>query len=461
MRTRLERTRLLIACLVLAACTGDGRFVSVGKGKDGKGGDADAAVEGGTSPEGGANAKQDGALVDAALDAAGDDDGGKPREIDPSKSCEAAADNNELALPVTIADDSDFSLTTGPTGFGLLYWRKGTCKHALDTLVIDAAGKFGTPKTFFDECVTTTDVALLWTQDGWRATWIDNFVAGAGAEVETLPLTDALLPKAGAMRTTLTMNTLVPELRPSMADVAGVAQLAWIVEEAGKRRIDGRRMDQADIVSLVPASAGHAPRALALTRMGTTNAALAWVEAEDGKGMWVQALDGSGKPNGDSERMSALNAVDSSVDVATRDVEGGAAIYTTVVQSSHEVRFRRLDDQGKLSSEEIVIVGSPLQARDASIARIAGGYVVAYRALPGGVITQPEIRVVFISKEGNAPFDSARRLVSYKLGDASAYGGRLTVRVSLDGQILVGFLDGGVAGMQKLRMLRQRLDCMN
>jgi hypothetical protein len=69
-----------------------------------------------------------------------------------------------------------------------------------------------------------------------------------------------------------------------------------------------------------------------------------------------------------------------------------------------------------------------------------------------------EIRLTFVSKEGNLQRDSAGRVTTYLLAEASTGGGRITARVSRDGQLLVGFLDTTASG-QQLRLIRKRLDC--
>jgi hypothetical protein len=153
-----------------------------------------------------------------------------------------------------------------------------------------------------------------------------------------------------------------------------------------------------------------------------------------------------------SDKVSAGN----SVDLATRDNEGGAAIYSvTVGGTSREVRFRRLDETGSFMGQDIKVVSGSLQGADASLARLGGGYVVAYRALPGGTVAEPGIRILFIGKEGNLQRTKTGNLITYPLAATSNADARVTVRVSRDGQILVAFLDGE----GHLRMARKRLDC--
>jgi hypothetical protein len=157
-------------------------------------------------------------------------------------------------------------------------------------------------------------------------------------------------------------------------------------------------------------------------------------------------------------QLSAAVTTDNAVDLATREEDGGAVIYSVDVGTRHEVRFRRLSDEGAFLSDEIKVVSGALEGRDASLARLGGGYVVAFRSLPEDPDAKPEIRIMFVTKEGNLQKDSVGRLITYPVTEASASGGRVSVRVSADGQLLIGFLDATDAGI-KLRLLRKRLDC--
>ncbi|MDD9934725.1 MAG: hypothetical protein OXT09_14045, partial [Myxococcales bacterium] len=72
----------------------------------------------------------------------------------------------------------------------------------------------------------------------------------------------------------------------------------------------------------------------------------------------------------------------------------------------------------------------------------------------------PEIRLVFITREGNTARDMAGRLVSFPVAPATVSTGRTNIAVSIDGQVMVGWIDGnpGTAG-NLLKVVRRRLDC--
>lgn len=462
-RRRVALAAALVWLGYAGGCSDDTRYVSVGDGRDGAVGSGDAAADGGMvdgsmNGSSGNGSGHGGTLPDGApIDGAADEDGGaKEPELDPTESCDVAEEFSSYMRAIDFANEGGFCLTTGPEGFGLAFQSKAG-GYALNTMPVDGAGQFGkVARQFYESGSHIGDVALLWNQSGWRMTWIDNLTGSN--EVHTIALSDNLKAPSSAKRTTLTDNDLV-ESRPVMADIAGVPMLAWIATDmTGKQvRISGKRLDaSSSVVDYVAKNAGHAPVSLALTRIGHAGAALGWVDEVAERGVWMQMIDDAGQPTGEPVRLSDKASAGSSLDLATRNDEGGAALYSVAIGGTNrEIRFRRLDDKGAFMGQDIKIVSSPLQGMDASLARLGVGYVVAYRALPGGAVTKPEIRIMFISKEGNVQHDRLGRLMTYPIAEASGAGGRTTVRVSLDGQILVAFLDGA----DNLRLARQRLDC--
>jgi hypothetical protein len=124
------------------------------------------------------------------------------------------------------------------------------------------------------------------------------------------------------------------------------------------------------------------------------------------------------------------------------------------------VRFRRLDTAGKPLASERSIIGPPLRAQAASLAALGGGYAITYRALAGGSVASPEVRLAFVSKEGNVQRDAGGHLLSFRIGDATLAQGRTAVSVSVEGEIMVAWIDGDVStGQNVLKVVRRRLDC--
>ena len=298
---------------------------------------------------------------------------------------------------------------------------------------------------------------MLYHGDGFRLRWVDN--ASGSAELHSLQLPSSLTPPANPDRSTLTDNT-VRELAPVQASFATNAYLAWISQDGGQRSILLQGSAASEPRTLVAAEAEYAPTRLALAQLGGTTGALAFVSEAKKPGVYLLPLTTEGEPRGEPLQLTAAVSAGNTVDIATRAEDGGAVIYSLDLGERREVRFRRLSEDGELISEEIKVVSFPLQGRDASISRLGGGYVVAFRSPLADDPQRAEVRVTFLTKEGNLQRDSAGNVASYVIAEASATGGRLTARVSRDGQLLVGFLDAasGDQGPQ-FRLIRKRLEC--
>jgi hypothetical protein len=455
MRTLKVTTSLLLGLIGVSACHGNADAIAV-TGPDaafqrdaGEAGDA-------STPTGDAGGSRSDAGNDGAI--ADEDAGANPGLLDPMRACSVASENSTLELEAASGDEGGFSLTPGLTGFGVAYHAPGC--GVIGALPVAALGPFVEPKILLgDACASLQDVAFLHVTNGWRLAWVDN--AAGSAELQTLSLSSGMLAPMDALPVQITKNGL-REYKPVLAEIAGVAQAAWIAMDpaTGKRQIDRKRLDDQDSVETVlSADSGHNPLTLAFAQLGRDRSAIAFVDETGARGIWLSRFDKASASIGSPVLVNDLASTSGSVDLATREEDGGAIIYSINIENvNNEVRFRRLDNTGALLGTEVKIVGRPLQGRDASLARIGGGYVVAYRQLSSDDATKSEVRLTFITKEGNVTRDSVGRLVTYPVADASSGGGRVTVRVSTDGQLLVGFLDrAGTAS--KLRLVRKRLDC--
>ena len=67
---------------------------------------------------------------------------------------------------------------------------------------------------------------------------------------------------------------------------------------------------------------------------------------------------------------------------------------------------------------------------------------------------------MFISKEGNVTRDDQGRVVSFLIAESSLATGRTTVEVSLDGLLMIGWLDAAPTGSGNvLKVARRSLTC--
>jgi hypothetical protein len=453
---------LLIALTALSACKKDKEpSVSVGTPD---GGSADASsMDGSMSDDGAVPTGDSGASTrDSGRDASVDEDtGSNPGLNDPSRACDVASENSLLDLSVPVGTDSAFTIAAGLTGFGVVYRAPAGC-GMIGALPVASLGPFAEPMLLFgDECKALQDVALVHANDGWRLAWVDN--AAGSAELQTLGLSSTLGVPMAAARTQITKNAL-REYRPVLAEIASVPHIVWIAEDpsTGMRQIAHKKLDgQSEITSVLGPDANHKPLALAFAQMGAENSAVAFTEEQAARGVWLARLDKAGALIDEPLLVSDAVSAGNSVDLATRDQEGGGVIYSVDIgNTSHEVRFRRLDKTGAFLGGEVKVIGGALQGRDASLARVAGGYVVAYRTLPSETTTKSEVRLTFITKDGSDMRDGFGHLLTFPVADAGPSGGRVTVRISTEGELLVGFLDSDAAGAPILRLVRKRLDCM-
>jgi hypothetical protein len=471
--TRSPMTTALAALLLVASvagCDAGDAFVDVGDGRDGSvrdggandgavGGDGGNGGDGGTGDGGngsGGTSGDGGMSGDGGLD--GDDDGGSEPEIDVSNCTLSDDDDYDVAVPFV---EGGFAIAPGAVDFGLAYRRASECcTDALETVAVDSSGGELAPTMILDGYPVMTELALVRSADGWHLAWTDN--STGPLELHSALLTDQLGLPAGA-RSVITNDSAV-ERRPMMADIAGHPVLAWISENviSDNRRLLSKRLGQSgEPIEILPESDEHVPVELAIAQIGPENGAIAWVEEVASRGIWLQSIDGEGQAVGDPRLMTEFAASGSTVDLATREDEGGAAAYSIGLDEvNFEVRFRRLNGDATFRNGEIKIISSPLQAKDAGIARLGGGYAIAYRAIPdGGVIKDPQIRLVFVSKEGNVSRDAQGRVITFPVAPSARAGSRVQVEVSVDGQLLIAFVDGSDSADNVLRVVRRRLDC--
>jgi hypothetical protein len=306
----------------------------------------------------------------------------------------------------------------------------------------------------FTSCETVAQgVSLLYQGEGYRLRWIDN--ATGSAELQALQLPSSLAPPANPERSAIT-NNLVRELAPVQASFGTNAYLAWISQDGDQRSILLQGGAESEPRTLVAADAEYAPTRLAVAQLGDSTGALAFVSEAKKPGVYLMPLTAEGEPRAEPLQLTAAVSVGNTVDLATRLEDGGAVVYSQNLGDRQEVRFRRLNKDGALISDEIKVVSFPLQGRDASVSRLGGGYLVAFRSLLADDPERAEIRVTFLTKEGNLQRDRAGNVASYVIAETSATGGRLTARVSQDGQLLVGFLDTATS---QFRLIRKRLEC--
>jgi hypothetical protein len=402
-----------------------------------------------------ADAQTDGQVVAGSGD--GEEDGGGPKPIDPTQVCAVAAEFSEFSQGVVFNDEGGFVLTPGTTGFGVVF--RTDVNDGLSTLPVAATGTYREPNALFGTGgIKIQDLSLLHVSGGFRMTWVDN--SADSRELQTILLSDALQSPSDMQPTRVTNNQRREE-RPIQADIGTHSYLAWLsLDPAGANPEIAilQNGETSEPRTLLAADLGFSPTRFAISQVGKENGALVFVSETKKPGIWLLPLDNGGLPVSAPVLLSNAVSTGNSIDIAARPADGGAIVYSTDVSGDNDVRFRRVDANGKVISDEIKLISNPWHARDAGVARIGDSYVVAFRTLPAEGEMRGEIRLIFVTKEGNVQRDSAGRLITVLITDASPTGGRVSVRVSNDGQLLLGFVDDTASG-SKLRLIRKRLDC--
>lgn len=468
--SKFQLTRCTASILLsLCACGKDGgRTVRVVDGDSGVDMDAqvvdrDARVDSdGQAPDGSAPNGRDAASGDGgAVSADGslpsdDDDAGRRNPFNPREDCDLVAENSELSLPVTFSDETGFDVTPGLTGFGVAY-QSNNC-GAIGVLPVASVGEYPEPSVLYESCDSVAQgVSLLHVSSGFRLTWVDN--SAGSAELQSLQLPETLKQPGSDMRTPITHNQ-TRELAPVQARFGDADYLGWIDQDDDKRQVLLQAAGSAaEARVLVAADSGFSPRRLALAQLGAEAGALAFVSEEAKPGVWLVPLTAAGEATQAPIQLSSAVTTGNSVDIATRREDGGAVLYSVDIGDRHEVRFRRLNPEGGFASDEVKVVTFPMQGRDASLSRLGGGYAVAFRSIGEQDPSRGEVRLMFVTKEGNLQRDTAGRVLTYLIAEASATGGRVATRISRDGQLLVAFLDVDTNNVRKLRLFRRRLDC--
>lgn len=147
--------------------------------------------------------------------------------------------------------------------------------------------------------------------------------------------------------------------------------------------------------------------------------------ATDRSELVVQALDLDGKLRGDERvvredvgNSASIAATLNHTQQAGLDWSAGAVAYSVSQTGGNQLWFQLLDNDGQIGqlwdnlgrlrgdSAPQRLVNSPQRAVHASVARVPQGYMVAYRALPGGDVDRARIRVVFLNRSGEFDVDS-------------------------------------------------------
>jgi hypothetical protein len=388
-----------------------------------------------------------------------------------------AVDSNKV-FHLAVSDEapslSALSVDRIESRFGLAY-----IDPSLDCLdAIYLAELKGAPGTvpepdkveLIDHCSTLDDVAIAHNETNWLVATVDSWMGAADVWVHNAdPEAIATLP---SHRITDDPDLLESKLSITTWGDAG-AMVGWVqtsfdgsVSQLMVRALDAEGAPVADAVELDRIDAGTSPAAfnsVTVRAVGNDNVLVAYHKLESMGGgkssVLMHTVDRSGTPLREAMLLTDVAPEDAGVDVAAgvgdqismgsdgsevRTERGGAIVWTEqVAETGLQIWFQAVGPDGEPArllttaggaAPKRRLVNSPLRAIDPSVARMPTGvgFAVAYRALVGGPVNAPRIRLLFLDRTGAQIGDSD---IAY----TSDWGGRTAIQSSLDGRFTIGW----------------------
>jgi len=436
------------------ACGGDERAAAPAQGSAGN-----QKEDAGNSKDASSNRDGDtGSERDASTDA---DDGGDQQSYGFGAQDRWAIDIGKVER---FNDQRGFDVAASPTEFAIVFENNDpasdtNCVSRIDAVHIPTKGEIAASTTAWladlSNCSVATEPTVAWLDGSYTVLCSDN---RSGREaVNSFPLGSS--PSTGTTLTTVQDK----ERHPAIAVVASNRLAAWVAENpaTGKQAIRTQLLgvSGSEPSVVTKEDEGRVPAELVLARIGTKNAVLGWVDwNESTRGIYLQALTADGTAEGEPQLLTDPSNVysGSTLDIAGAD-NGGGAVFSIAIGDSKQVRFVRLDAQGRIKpASELKLVAPPrAQAKDASLVKWgseqSNQYLIAYRAIAASDITAPEIRLT--SLDLGSPWNPSR-LTFLKLSDAMSDGGRVTLRMTNDGTALLAWVDLELTRRKTFRALR-------
>jgi hypothetical protein len=454
---------LMLCTLALGACGGDddsGTSVSTGG--------EDSGTDGGRRKhdevdEFDAAGFEQPMMIDAGTPIAGD----PPPELE-GQAC--AVDTNKVYELITVsrqAEPTRLAVDTDHSRFALAYLDKSEqCIDATYVAELEGPSGVGEPvkSLAFDPCTIIDHAAIEYNGEHWllgsvdarkdtRDLWVQEFDSSSKTKYTAFRVTDS-----AAIEVEFALQSLGND---------GVLA-AWVEQDAvgGPTRLMTRLLYPqgdaiADAVELEqPKDVNWTISNLSMAVFGDNYIGLVYRRADDAghAEIVLDMLDRSGVRDRDSWVLSSEAGGFGSADISA-DSDGAGVIYSIVEGDSQQLWFQLLGLDGRAApvtsgggrvggpSEPVRIIGPPFKATDASLAKLPVGYAVAYRALPGGQVDSPRVRVHFLDRFG-------RVLGFSDVALAKPIGGRTAIKAARDGRITVGWSDTGDDGLTTLTAIK-------
>ena len=362
-----------------------------------------------------------------------------------------------------LGSDTDLGTRSRPIGvapsasaFGLV-WREVSSglPEIRFTEIPATTGAPPAAQTISEGTFTYDEPSIAASGSGYLAAWMDN--SADDFEIRARTITGAML---GAVQRVT--NRPGRDDAPTLVSVSGNLLAAW-VEERGTNRVPVVRP-----LSSTGAPAGAARDVVVTGAVGRPilaprdgGALLVYTDtAGPLSDVFLQRLDMTGASMGPRETVSGEHDATGDVDVGLTSVDGAAVFTGNVGGTRRDVRIRLLDGTGTPGRAEYSANATAEFGDSGSVARLRqavgwsrdcrDGYAIAYRSYPDGGTT-PVLRLLLIDAGARVV-----RTLDLNVPDISAQGGRTTLRISGDGQLLVAWTD---ARADRVDMRAARIRC--
>ena len=336
--------------------------------------------------------------------------------------------------------------------------RSEKCRDAVFITELSGASGIGMPEKTLasDECTSVQHVSITHTGEHWLLAisdgrmgaydvFVQSFADGSAGDAQRI--TDSI---AEERETAITTTSCDPDQLKCDA-FERHALVAWSEQDDfGNSKLAVRPIDLDGVPTgdavVLEESTELQYTGLSLAQLGDHFIGLGYRRFGPTTGVSEIVLDvldaASGVRDRDSWVLSAQAGPSGSVDISA-DGGGGGVMYSLGQAESQQLWFQQLDKNGRAApvvsagqmggpSEPSRIVGPPINATDASLAKLPSGFAVAYRVLPGGMVPQARIRAHFLDHFG-------REIGKSDVALTSELGGRTAIESAYDGRITLGW----------------------
>jgi hypothetical protein len=309
--------------------------------------------------------------------------------------------------------------------------------------------------TLTEGTILHDEPAIATVSGGYLVSWIDN--TEADYEVYARAVTGETLGAVTRVTTRAGRDD-----SPSLVSVGDNVIASW-VENRDTVRVPFTQLLSASGALMGASHEITAPESLGRPSLAPRDGGAVLLYSQSGVALpdvSLQRLDASGVPAGAPEVLSTEHNAGGDVDVGLTPRDGAAVFTALIAGVRRDVRVRLLDGTGTPGMSEFALNEGMEQGDSASVARLreavgwsAGcrdGYAVVYRSYPdGGAGTV--LRLILLDAGADVV-----RAVDLTVPDVSNRGGRTTLRISGDGQLLVAWTD---ARADRVDMRAARIRC--